>query len=158
MIDHEGFRANVAIVLINKEGKVFWGKRLRQNAWQFPQGGLNSGETPLEALYRELYEEVGLKPHDVEVIAATKSWLRYRLPRFLIRRGFPLCIGQKQKWFLLRLKSDDSAINLEANNKPEFDAFRWVDYWYPTSRVVSFKRHVYRKALEYFFPIYKEWR
>jgi putative (di)nucleoside polyphosphate hydrolase len=158
VIDNEGYRANVAIVIVNKKGKIFWGKRIRQHSWQFAQGGLNSGETPIEAMYRELHEEVGLKPHDVEIMACTRTWLRYRLPRFLIRRNFPLCIGQKQKWFLLKMKSEDSAINLQATKKPEFDRWRWVDYWHPVDNVVPFKQQVYRKALEQFFPIYKEWR
>ena len=158
MIDKDGYRANVAIVIFNEQGKVFWAKRNRQPSWQFAQGGLNSGETPLESMYRELYEEVGLYPKDVEIIACTRSWLRYRLPRFLIRRNFPLCIGQKQKWFLLKLKTHESNINLKTSKRPEFDSWKWVDYWYPVTHIVSFKRHVYRQALEHFFPIYKNWR
>lgn len=155
VIDQEGFRANVAIVIMNDQNKLFWGRRINQSSWQFPQGGLNSGETPIEAMYRELKEEVGLMPYDVEVIAATRAWLRYRLPRSLIRRNWPLCIGQKQKWFLLRLRLSDSAIDLNTNSKPEFHEWRWVNYWYPVTKVVTFKRHVYQKALEYFVPILK---
>ena len=158
VIDEEGYRANVAIVLINQQGKVFWGKRVGQPSWQFPQGGVNAGETPIEAMYRELKEEIGLNPHDVEVLAVTRIWLRYRLPRHLIRRHFPLCVGQKQKWFLLRLKSADSAINLEASEHPEFDNWRWVDFWLPAYKVVAFKRQVYHKALQQFFPVVKKWR
>ncbi len=150
VIDQEGFRANVAMVLLNDQNEVFWGRRIRQHSWQFPQGGMDAGETPIEAMYRELQEEVGLLPKDVEVIAATQMWLRYRLPRFFIRRNSPLCIGQKQKWFLLRLKSSDSHINLNAMKKPEFDDWRWVNYWYPIEEVIAFKRNVYRKALTYF--------
>jgi len=153
LIDEEGFRANVAIVILNNHNKVFWGRRINQNSWQFPQGGLNPGETPIEAMYRELKEEVGLMPHNVEVTAATQMWLRYRLPRFFIRRTYPLCIGQKPKWFLLRLKSPDHVINLDYDKKPEFDNWRWADYWYPLENVVFFKRYVYRQALEYFSPI-----
>ena len=152
MIDQEGFRANVAMVILNQEDKVFWGQRIHQSSWQFPQGGLSSGETPIEAMYRELKEEVGLMPCDVEVLAATRNWLRYRLPRFLIRRHCPLCIGQKQKWFLLRLTSADNAIDLNVNKRPEFEDWRWVNYWDPVSKVVAFKRHVYSKALEHFSP------
>lgn len=153
LIDKEGFRANVAIVILNNHNQVFWGRRINQNSWQFPQGGLNPGETPIEAMYRELKEEVGLMPHNVEVAAATQMWLRYRLPRFFIRRTHPLCIGQKQKWFLLRLKSPDHVINLDYDKKPEFDDWRWADYWYPLEHVVFFKRYVYRQALEYFSSI-----
>ncbi len=158
MIDNEGYRANVAIVLVNHEGKAFWGKRVRQTSWQFPQGGINAGETPIEAMYRELKEEVGLNPHDVEVIAVTRTWYRYRLPRHLMRRNYPLCVGQKQKWFLLKLKSSDSAVDLNASTKPEFDKWKWVDFWLPSHKVIAFKKQVYRKALEQFSPIIKNWK
>lgn len=155
MIDAEGYRANVGIIIINNRGKVFWAKRIRQRSWQFPQGGINDNELALAAMYRELYEEVGLKPQHVEVIAATRSWLKYRLPSHMVRRNDNTCIGQKQKWFLLRLVSEESTICFTRTNSPEFDGWRWVDYWYPLSQVISFKRHVYRRALEYFFPIIK---
>ena len=155
VIDEEGFRANVAIIILNHRNKVLWAQRINQSSWQFPQGGLNLGETPIEAMYRELKEEVGLIPHDVEVLAATQNWLYYRLPRFLIRRHCPLCIGQKQKWFLLKLITLDTSIDLKNNNNPEFDNWRWVNYWYPINKVVPFKRHVYYQALTYFFPIIK---
>jgi putative (di)nucleoside polyphosphate hydrolase len=158
IIDEEGFRANVAVILLNKEGKVFWARRMRQHAWQFPQGGMMPNELPLATMYRELHEEVGLMPHDVEVLACTRTWLRYRLPTRMLRKDSPACIGQKQKWFLLRLLSDDSAINFNVTSTPEFDGFRWVDYWYPMSQVVPFKRHVYRRALEYFDPLVKKLR
>lgn len=148
MIDKDGFRANVGIILVNRANKVFWGQRIRQTSWQFPQGGVKKGESALAALYRELYEEVGLRPQDVIVVGCTKKWLKYRLPANLIRQVEPLCIGQKQKWFLLRLVSDDSQINLSATNVPEFGDWRWVNYWSPIKHVIAFKRTVYRKALE----------
>ncbi|MDO8953947.1 MAG: RNA pyrophosphohydrolase [Gammaproteobacteria bacterium] len=155
MIDAEGYRANVGIIIINNRGKVFWAKRIRQRSWQFPQGGVDNNESILAAMYRELYEEVGLKPLDVEVLAATRPWLKYRLPSHMVRRAEITCIGQKQKWFLLRLISPESAICFNNTNDPEFDGWRWVDYWYPLSQVIPFKRHVYRRALEYFFPTVK---
>jgi putative (di)nucleoside polyphosphate hydrolase len=150
VIDSAGYRANVAMVIVNRHGKIFWGRRVRQQSWQFPQGGINVGETPLAAMYRELYEEVGLRPYDVEVIAVTRNWLRYRIPKHLIRATKPTCIGQKQKWFLVRLVSEDAAINLQANEKPEFGSWKWVNYWHPVSQVVNFKRQVYRAALNRF--------
>ena len=102
MIDENGFRPNVGIILSNSDGKVFWGKRIGQRSWQFPQGGINEGETPLEAMFRELEEEVGLREEHVEVVGFTDDWLKYRLPKHLIRRrSTPTCIGQKQLWFLL---------------------------------------------------------
>ncbi|MCK5880718.1 MAG: RNA pyrophosphohydrolase [Sinobacterium sp.] len=149
MIDENGFRSNVGIIIANANGQVLWAKRLGQNAWQFPQGGINDGETPEQAMYRELQEEVGLEPSDVEVVASTRGWLRYRLPQRMLRHGTePLCIGQKQKWFLLRLLTDDARINVQAHHEQEFDHWEWVSYWYPLEQVVSFKRDVYRRALK----------
>jgi putative (di)nucleoside polyphosphate hydrolase len=148
VIDADGFRPNVGIIIANDHGRVLWARRVHQDAWQFPQGGINQGESPEQALYRELHEEVGLMPEAVKVIACTRSWLRYRLPKRYIRTGQkPLCIGQKQKWFLLQMLADDAAVRVDANAKPEFDHWRWVSYWYPLSQVISFKREVYRSAL-----------
>lgn len=105
-------------------------------------------------MYRELMEEVGLQAADVEVIASTRGWLRYRLPRRLVRRDSrPTCIGQKQVWFMLRLLADDSHVRFDATNHPEFDSFRWVDYWLPAQEVVHFKRGVYNRALREFAPL-----
>ena len=154
MIDEEGYRANVGIIILNPSAtRVFWARRIRQKSYQFPQGGLNLGDQALSAMYRELHEEVGLMPQDVEVVAATKGWFKYRLPPHLLRPKTPLYVGQKQKWFLLRLLAPESKINLRATDDPEFDGWQWVDYWHPLNQVISFKRHVYRKALEMFFPI-----
>ncbi|MDN3517009.1 RNA pyrophosphohydrolase [Aquisalimonas lutea] len=154
MIDSDGFRANVGIILCNDDGRVFWGRRIGQNAWQFPQGGIEGHETAEEALYRELYEEVGLAPEHVQVVGATAGWLRYHLPRHLVRRHQrPVCIGQKQQWFLLRLTGGESAVRLDASGSPEFDDWRWVDYWRPARDVVFFKRHVYRRALRELAPL-----
>lgn len=149
MIDEEGFRSNVGIMLANSQGELFWGRRIGQDAWQFPQGGVKQNESPEEALYRELEEEVGLTSKHVRVVASTRGWLRYRLPQRLIRHDSkPLCIGQKQKWFLLQMLADDDSINVFKNETPEFDQWRWVSYWYPLSQVVSFKREVYRRAMK----------
>ncbi len=154
MIDSEGFRPNVGIILANDAGQLLWARRIGgRDAWQFPQGGINPGETPEEALYRELHEEVGLGPEAVNVVAATRGWLRYRLPRRFVRKDQnPVCIGQKQKWFLLHLRAADEAVCLTANHKPEFDHWQWVSYWYPLNQVVSFKREVYRRALKELAP------
>lgn len=154
MIDAEGFRPNVGIMLANARGEVLWARRVGQNAWQFPQGGINEQEEPEEALFRELYEEIGLQPDHVEVLACTRGWLRYRLPDRLVRRKEtgPLCIGQKQKWFLLRMLADDEAVRMDCGDKAEFDHWRWVSYWYPLGQVVSFKREVYRRAMKELAP------
>lgn len=150
MIDSDGFRPNIGIMLANDHGQLLWARRVGgHDAWQFPQGGITAGESPEEALYRELHEEVGLTRDAVEMLGATKGWLRYRLPRRFIREGQqPLCIGQKQKWFLLRLLKEDTAVQLDLNDKPEFDHWQWVSYWYPLNQVIAFKREVYRRAMK----------
>ncbi len=154
VIDRDGFRPNVGIILVNDENKLFWGRRIGQDAWQFPQGGIQEGESPEEAMFRELEEEVGLKPHQVKVLGCTKRWLRYRLPKKFIRRNAqPLCIGQKQRWFLLQVVCDESGFCLDSSEKPEFDDWRWVKYWQPVKDVIYFKRRVYQRALEELAPL-----
>lgn len=151
MIDKAGYRLGVGIILINDQGRVFLAKRIGMPAWQFPQGGMQSDETPEKAMFRELKEEIGLNPEDVEVLATSRRWLRYRLPARLVRRHTkPICFGQKQKWFLLRLVKDDAAVDLTGNGSPEFDDWSWVTYWQPLRQVVAFKRRVYVRALKEF--------
>jgi putative (di)nucleoside polyphosphate hydrolase len=148
LIDTDGYRPNVGIILANGRGQLLWAKRINQDGWQFPQGGINRNESPEKALYRELREEIGLRPESVEVVACTKGWLRYRLPQRLLRfdtkSGF---VGQKQKWFLLKMLAEDRHVQIDATSKPEFDGWRWVSYWYPLGQVIDFKREVYRQAL-----------
>lgn len=153
MIDENGYRPNVGIILCNDSGQVLWARRIGQDAWQFPQGGIKDGESTEQALFRELGEEVGLSEQDVEILGCTRGWLRYRLPRRMVRyNSKPVCVGQKQKWFLLKLISSDDEVNVHANAKPEFDGWRWTSYWYPLGQVVSFKRDVYRRALRELAP------
>jgi putative (di)nucleoside polyphosphate hydrolase len=154
VIDPDGYRANVGIILSNWEGFVLWCKRVGQEAWQFPQVGILGNETPQQAMFRELWEETGLLPEHVEVIGWTRNWLRYELPQHLIRRNKPpRCIGQKQVWFMLRLIGHEGCVRLDCSVKPEFDRWRWVDYWYPLDRVVFFKRQVYWRALSELAPL-----
>jgi putative (di)nucleoside polyphosphate hydrolase len=154
VIDPDGYRPNVGIVLIRDDGRVFWARRVNRDGWQFPQGGMRTDETPLEAMYRELEEETGLRPEHVEVLGATPGWLRYRLPNRYVRHHVrPTCVGQKQVWFLLRFTGDERHFRLDANEKPEFDLWRWVDFWYPSEHVVSFKRKVYEQALRHLLPM-----
>tara|TARA_R110002167_G_scaffold6277_6_gene28994 strand:+ start:66284 stop:66769 length:486 start_codon:yes stop_codon:yes gene_type:complete len=149
MIDSRGFRPNVGIIICNSRGQLLWAKRIGQDAWQFPQGGIRHGERLQHALFRELKEEVGLDPEDVEIISSTKGWLYYQLPKNLIRQhSNPVCIGQKQKWYLLGLRAPEDKIDLVSNNTPEFDDWQWVSFWYPLSQVIDFKREVYRQALK----------
>ena len=153
MVDKDGFRANVAMVISDGRGKLFWAKRLGQQAWQFPQGGVDPRESAEQALYRELYEEVGLESSDVKIIQRTKKWLRYHIPPQMQRKNSkPLCIGQKQKWFFLQLTGDSAKVRFDATGTPEFDSWEWVNYWYLIESVVSFKRTVYRNALLEFAP------
>lgn len=154
MIDSDGFRPNVGIIITNGEGKVFWARRIGQSSWQFPQGGIRSSESAREALYRELEEEVGLRANHVDILGATEGWLRYRLPRHLVRRHRrPVCVGQKQIWFMLRFHGAETDVRLDESGHPEFDDWAWVDYWEPVSRVVFFKRRVYERALIELAPL-----
>ena len=149
MLDREGYRPNVGIILLNARNQVFWGKRLRTHSWQFPQGGIKYGESPEQAMFRELHEEVGLLPEHVQILARTRDWLRYEVPDHFIRkdaRGHYK--GQKQIWFLLRLMGRDTDMNLRATDHPEFDAWRWNEYWVPLDVVIEFKRDVYQRALQ----------
>lgn len=151
MIDADGLRPNVGIIVLHPTiaGQVLLAKRIGQDAWQFPQGGIKRGESAEAACYRELEEELGLKHKHVELIASTEGWLSYLLPKHLVRRGNrPVCIGQKQRWFLLRLTAAEDKLRLDGNASPEFDGWCWTDYWQPVERVIYFKREVYRQALE----------
>ncbi len=159
MIDADGFRPNVGIILTNSRGELLWARRVGgQDAWQFPQGGIKQHESAEQALYRELEEEVGLCAQDVEILGVTRGWLRYRLPSRYVRQQQPVCIGQKQKWFLLRFLGSDEQINLALNATPEFDHWRWVSYWYPVNNVVAFKRDVYRRALRELSPLQSQFQ
>jgi len=147
-IDDEGFRANVGIILTNDRGKLMLAGRVGSKGWQFPQGGMLRGEEPEQAMYRELREEVGLEAADVEVLGMTSDWLRYRLPKKFIRRNStPLCIGQKQRWFMLNLLASPDCLRFDLGDEPEFDRVRWVDFWRPVNEVIYFKRRVYACAL-----------
>lgn len=157
VVDRKGFRLNVGIILANDEGRIFWGRRIGHDAWQFPQGGVSEQESLKQTMFRELHEEIGLEPQDVEILGVTKHWLRYRLPKQFIRRNKePVVIGQKQKWFLLKLRTSEQKLRLDLSQSPEFDSWRWVDYWYPINEVIYFKKNVYKRALAelepYLFP------
>ena len=146
MIDQDGYRPNVGIVLCNEHGRVFWARRCGHDGWQFPQGGVQRHETVEDALYRELREEVGLLPDHVSLLGRTTDWLRYEVPAWL-RRPQSQFRGQKQVWFLLRFLGDDACVQLDQCQHPEFDDWRWVEYWSPLDHIVAFKRDVYRQAL-----------
>jgi putative (di)nucleoside polyphosphate hydrolase len=148
LIDRDGFRANVGIVLMGVNDQLFLGRRAGGRGWQFPQGGMRRGEDSQQSLFRELREEIGLEPGDVTIIGQTQRWLRYRLPaRYVRRNGQPVCVGQKQRWYLLRLAREDANIRFDTTAEPEFDRGRWVDFWQPVREVIYFKRPVYTRAL-----------
>ncbi|GAB2849942.1 hypothetical protein GCM10027277_17650 [Pseudoduganella ginsengisoli] len=149
MLDREGFRPNVGIILLNAHNEVWWGKRVREHSWQFPQGGIKYGETPEQAMYRELEEEIGLRAEHVKIIGRTRDWLRYEVPDHFIKREIRGHYrGQKQIWFLLRMCARDNDVNLRLTDHPEFDAWRWHEYWVPLDVVIEFKREVYQRALQ----------
>lgn len=174
MIDADGYRPNVGIVVANALGQVLWARRVGgHDAWQFPQGGVQDNEKPEQALFRELQEEIGLREEHVRVLGCTDRWLRYQLPQHMRRdqrrsanrpsnrvtrrrgkeRGGPVAFkGQKQKWFLLEMLASDDEVRFDLSQKPEFDAFQWVSYWYPVNKVIEFKRDVYRRALKQLAP------
>jgi putative (di)nucleoside polyphosphate hydrolase len=154
IIDADGFRANVGIVLMRRDGDVFLGRRAGGKGWQFPQGGIRTGESLEEALYRELHEEIGLASEDVELLGHTARWLRYRLPpRYVRRNRHPVCIGQKQRWCLLRLRREVETFDFRSTTEPEFDEWRWADFWEPAREVIYFKRKVYQRALTELAPL-----
>lgn len=154
VIDRDGFRLNVGIIVANVAGDVLWAKRIRQNAWQFPQGGIQRGEAPEQTMVRELHEELGLSAADVQVMGCTRGWLSYLLPSHYVRHGRGrVCIGQRQKWFLLRLVGPENNVRFDATSHPEFESWRWVNWWRPMNEVVEFKRDVYRAALTELAPL-----
>src|SRR6266699_2360940 len=125
MLDRDGYRPNVGIILCNWRNEVFWGKRVKEHSWQFPQGGIKVGETPVQAMYRELREEVGLLPSHVKILGRTRNWLRYEVPARRLKRDWRGNYrGQKQIWFLLRLVGRECDVRLRASERPEFDAWR----------------------------------
>ena len=154
MIDSEGYRANVGILITNDKNQVLLAKRYKQDSWQLPQGGIDQGESDIEALLRELNEEVGLESHHVSVLAKTPKWLRYDLPDCHVRRSQkPICVGQKQVWFLLRLTASEDNIKLDTHSDIEFDEWAWVDYWHPIEKVIDFKKPIYEDMLKALAPV-----
>lgn len=152
MTDNNGYRLGVGMVVVNNDGRVFAGKRTGVNArmvswflkkpWQMPQGGIEEGEDPLEAAKRELLEELGIDENNIEVLGETEDWLDYVVPHGLRRKGGAF-VGQRQKWFLMKFKGDDSDINLKYSEHSEFDMWRWMSVGNIIRLSVHFKRNLY---------------
>ena len=143
----EGYRPNVGIVLFDRAGRVFAGRRIGlSDAWQMPQGGIDAGERPEDAAYRELLEEVGTDK--AELVAMTERWLHYDLPPDIARRMGVR--GQAQKWALMRFTGDDPDIDIARDSKPEFDDWGWFAPTELLARIVAFKRPVYERVLSAF--------
>lgn len=153
VVDAQGYRPNVGIVIANKNNQLFWAKRAGLDAWQFPQGGIRPGEELLAAMYRELMEETGIPADDVTILGQTDEWVRYEFGSSKTTAGGELYMGQKQLWFLVRFLGDDRQINLQSDQHVEFEDWRWVDYWYPLNHIVDFKRPIYEATLKHFAPL-----
>tara|TARA_B100000927_G_C16246295_1_gene381595 strand:- start:190 stop:672 length:483 start_codon:yes stop_codon:yes gene_type:complete len=149
------YRKNVGLIVLNENNKLLICKRKDKSAWQFPQGGIDKGEKNLDAAYRELFEEVGISRCQVNVIARSKYWYYYEIPKGYKPRPKSLknFCGQKQKWYLLKAK-DELKINLTNQIPQEFIDYRWSSYWFALKHVVPFKREVYRNVLNEFLPKY----
>ncbi len=152
-IDRDGYRKNVGIIVCNNRCQVLWARRVRHDGWQFPQGGIKPNESAEQAAFRELQEEIGLTAHDVRLLGATDKWLRYDVPRAANAHRHRRFRGQKQRWFLFKLISQESSVRLDFSDAPEFDQWRWIDYWGSLQHIVEFKKLVYRKALTELEPL-----
>lgn len=147
----EIYRPNVAALLVNQEGRLLIAERIRhRNAWQFPQGGVDPGEEIHEALFRELMEEIGVRPEHIEIVLQ-KPGYRYRFPRPM--RRFGRNIGQEQTYFLCRFLGTDADINLKTEH-PEFRSFRWIaPHEFRLEWLPEFKHDVYRRVMQDFFGV-----
>lgn len=155
------YRPNVGLMIINKKGEVWLGKRAKTAPFptncveQMPQGGIDTGETPLDAAYRELKEETGLKKDQIILLKISSKWYSYTFPKPILW-GNRFFIGQRQKWFLFLHTGSDSNFNLTAYPEEiEFVSFSWVNAKEVPARVIPFKRAVYKKVIEEFRPVWE---
>jgi len=141
------FRANAAVIIVKNHQVLMFERADRPDEWQMPQGGIDVGETPLQAAYREMYEETGITQDDVRFIAEYPEWLSYEYPAELLPKGNHL--GQVQRWFVFELLSDESAINLKTHHLQEFLSYKWTTADQLPDSVVAFKRPVYEKLAQF---------
>ena len=155
------YRPNAGIIIFNRQGKLLWCKRKTGDGWQFPQGGIDVGESPEQAIIRETYEEVGLKHEKIKIIRENDRWINYDVPKNKIPKYFSLknrrFRGQTQKWFLTEFLGEDSDINLNKHSQIELTEWTWSSYWHPVAKGVEFKRDAYREALKDLLPFYKNY-
>ena len=149
------YRLGVGMMILNEKNQIFVGKRVdaKMEAWQMPQGGIDIGETPSKAALREMEEEIG--SGSGLIIAESKNWYSYDLPKFLIPKLWSGSYkGQKQKWFLIRFTGAESEINIQTDH-PEFEDWRWVDLAELLDIIIPFKKKLYEAVVMEFGPLIK---
>ena len=154
-MNDKSYRKNVGLIVLNQDNQLLVCRRKNQQTWQFPQGGIDAGGSPRAAAHRELFEEVGIKQKDVQIIQKSSHWYHYDLPRKYQKRSESMkqFRGQTQKWFLLKARTE-LEINLLNEVEQEFVEHKWVSFWYPLSHIVPFKKDVYAKVLNEFLATY----
>jgi len=148
------YRPNVGAVIFNKNGYIWIGERAdiqNSSEWQMPQGGIDKDENPRTALFREVYEETGIK--SIKIIDQTKKWIKYIIPKDISKNKWNgKYIGQKQKWFLLYFHGNEDEININLSNKPEFKSWKWDKINNIEDIVPKFRKNVYKEVFKYFLP------
>ncbi len=152
------YRRCVGACIINDNQQVFVAERLNiPGAWQMPQGGIDAGEMPKQALFRELKEEIGVSSKHFKVIARAKNWMQYDFPESVMhKRFYGKNVGQTQIWYLLKFLGKDSDIDLAATIHPEFRDFKWVEFSQLSELAVDFKKHIYDAIISEFEPLARE--
>ena len=151
MINLLPYRLGVGLVIINDQLEIFTGRRLdNTKAWQMPQGGIDNNEIPLEAAYREMYEETGIRKSKVTLLKQTKTWYRYDLPQEIQNKFWGGKFrGQSQKWFLFKFIGTEFDINIETKDQ-EFSDWKWSEKTEMLDSIVPFKRSLYQSVLKDF--------
>jgi len=154
-MNDKSYRKNVGLIVLNQKDKLLLCRRKDQKTWQFPQGGIDSGESPQAAAFRELFEEVGIHKREVKVVKKSDHWFDYDLPEKYQKRSDTMrkFKGQTQKWFMFKANTELN-VSLCNDVQQEFVDYKWVSFWYPLSHIVLFKKDVYQNVLNEFLPTY----
>lgn len=154
-MNDKSYRKNVGLIVLNQENQLLVCRRKDQQTWQFPQGGIDSGESPQAAAFRELFEEVGIHKREVKVVKKSDHWFDYDLPEKYQKRSDTMrkFKGQTQKWFMFKANTELN-VSLCNDVQQEFVDYKWVSFWYPLSHIVLFKKDVYQNVLNEFLPTY----